>query len=37
VRNNRNATKIKPFTTDGATSGADVSVATIRQTNTIAT
>jgi len=37
VRNVANATKIKPFTTDDATSGTDRSVATIRTEDTIYT
>lgn len=36
VRNQRNATKIRPFTTDDATTGDNRSVATIRTTDTIA-
>lgn len=36
VRNQRNATKIKPFTTDDVTTGDNRSVATIRTTDTIA-
>lgn len=36
VRNQRNATKIKPFTTDDATTGDNRSVATIRTPDTIA-
>jgi len=35
VRNTRAATKIKPFSVDGNTSGGDISVATIRTTDTI--
>jgi hypothetical protein len=35
VRNTRAATKIKPFSVDGSTSGADVSVPVIRQEDTI--
>jgi hypothetical protein len=35
VRNTRAATKIKPFSVDGSTSGADVSVPVIRQDDTI--
>lgn len=37
VRNTRAAIKIKPFSVDGTTTGADVSVATIRQEDTIIT
>lgn len=37
VRNTRAATKIKPFSVDGTTTGGDVSVATIRQEDTIIT
>jgi len=36
VRNQRNVTKIKPFTTEDATTGDNRSVATIRTTDTIA-
>jgi hypothetical protein len=35
VRNTRAATKIKPFSVDGTTTGTDVSVATIRTEDTI--
>jgi hypothetical protein len=35
VRNTRAATKIKPFSVDGSSSGSDVSVATIRTEDTI--
>lgn len=37
VRNTRAATKIKPFSVDGTTTGTDVSVATIRTEDTIIT
>jgi len=37
VRNTRATTKIKPFSVDGSTTGSDVSIATIRTTDTIIT
>lgn len=37
VRNTRATTKIKPFSVDGTTTGGDVSIATIRTTDTIIT
>lgn len=37
VRNTRATTKIKPFSVDGITTGGDVSIATIRTTDTIIT
>lgn len=37
VRNTRAATKIKPFSVDGDTTGGDVAIATIRTTDTIIT